>query len=473
MFGYAPKELVGRSIEAMSSGEPPHTQADAFAWIDKASATGQPQRFDWRCKTKDGRPFWCEVSIRFASIGGASMLLAIARDLTERLAIEGQLRQAQKMEAIGQLTGGIAHDFNNLLGVIIGNLDLLREARPDDAFAELTGDALDAALRGAQLTRRLLAFARRQPLQPQPTDLKLLVAGTVKLFRRVLGEDIEISVRFAKDVGEVMADPAQLEAALTNLATNARDAMPHGGRLSIAVEPCSVDAEYASANQDVTPGEYGVIEMTDTGEGMSAEVMNRIFEPFYTTKDRERGTGLGLSMVFGFIKQSGAHVGVRSQAGVGTTFRLYLPRAASAAEPAAPLRRTNLAPARGETVLVVEDSGPLGRIAALELSSFGYRVLQTSDGPSASALLDAEPADVLFTDVVMPGELDGVTLARIATQRWPGLKVILTSGFAETRRAAELADAEHRLLAKPYRKSELVQAVRDALDAPIALHADP
>jgi PAS domain S-box-containing protein len=471
MFGYAPGEMVGLDIEAISSGEPPYTQSDALAWIERAAVSGLPQRFDWRCKTKDGQLFWAEISVRFASIGGRRLMLAIVHDLTERQAIESQLQQAQKMEAIGQLTGGLAHDFNNLLGVIIGNLDLLREARPGDGeLAELSGDALDAALRGADLTRRLLAFARRQPLQPQRIDPMALISGTVKLLSRVIGENIEISVRFADDVGYVLADPAQLEAALTNLATNARDAMPRGGKLSITAARRWLDADYAAANRDVAPGDYAMIEVTDTGEGMSPEVISRVFEPFYTTKGRDQGTGLGLSMVFGFLKQSGGHVSVYSEVGVGTTFRLYLPRLAVAEDLAATAPPTNLTrgqgqgQGQGETVLVVEDNVPLRRVAVRELRSFGYRVIEASNGAGALAQLEAGPAHVLFTDVVMPGDLDGFELARIAAQRWPEMKVILTSGFPKTGPAADLGAANLRLLAKPYRKADLVQAVREVLD---------
>ncbi|HXP29741.1 MAG TPA: MASE4 domain-containing protein, partial [Stellaceae bacterium] len=249
---------------------------------------------------------------------------SLKSEIAERQRAEAQLVQAQKMEAIGNLTGGMAHDFNNLLGIIIGNLDTLRERKSVDCdVKELGGEALDAAIRGADLTRRLLAFARRQPLQPQRIALDELIAGNAKLLRRTLGEHIEISLEAAADLWPVIADPAQLEASLTNLATNARDAMPKGGRLMIATANRRLDADYAAAHAEVTPGDYAMIEVSDTGSGMTKEVLSRIFEPFYTTKERDKGTGLGLSMVFGFMKQSGGHINVYSEVGVGTTFRLY------------------------------------------------------------------------------------------------------------------------------------------------------
>jgi PAS domain S-box-containing protein len=465
MFGYAAEDLIGQGLQAISSGEPPYTQSQALDWREKAAVSGEPQRFDWRGRTKDGRLLWVDISLRVAVIGGRRLALAIVRDLTERRGMEEQLRQAQKMEAIGQLTGGIAHDFNNLLGVIIGNLDLLRGLRwEDDELIELSGDALDAALGGADLTRRLLAFARRQPLQPQRIDLKVLVSGTVKLLRRVLGEDISIALDLAADTGAVLADPAQLESALTNLATNARDAMPAGGRLMIATRRARLDEAYAAAHQDVTPGDYAMIEVTDTGEGMGAEVMSRIFEPFYTTKAGDHGTGLGLSMVFGFLKQSGGHVSVYSEPAVGTTFRLYLPRIAEADPSKAAVPPATPSQGRGEMVLVVEDNDSLRRVAVRELRTLGYQVIEAPGGAEALSILDAVKIDLLFTDVVLPGGIDGLDLARQGIERRPDLKVLLTSGFPQTKLADKFQPSDFRLLTKPYRRSDLARTLREVLD---------
>ena len=466
MFGYGEGELVGRDLRVLAAETPTYTPEQAKAWMAKA-ATGPPRRFDLHCRRKDGRAFWAALSMQVASIGGRQVVLAVAHDLTERLAIEDQLRQAQKIEAIGQLTGGIAHDFNNLLGVIIGNLDLLRETRlEDEELSELSGDALEAALRGADLTRQLLAFARRQPLQPKKLDINELVTGTTRLLKRVLGENIEISVRFEDEACLVMADRTQLEAALTNLATNARDAMPRGGQLIISTGVRDLDADYAAVQQDVAPGRYALIEVTDTGIGMPAEVRDHIFEPFYTTKDRDRGTGLGLSMVFGFLKQSGGHVSVYSEAGVGTTFRLYLPSASGEAAMKTEPNLVDQLVGRGETALVVEDDTPIRRIVVRYFRELGFNVVEAKNAAEAVACLDAEAIDILFTDVVMPGAMDGVELAHMAAERWPSLNVILTSGFPQTKLQDDLDQDRFRLLSKPYRKADLAQVLRESLKRP-------
>ena len=465
MLGYKADELIGSDFQTLSSGAKPYTESDARGWMEKAAASRQPQRFAWQSRTKDGRVLPVEVSMRFALIGGEEVVLAIMRDLSERQVIEAQLRQSQKMEAVGQLTGGMAHDFNNLLGVIIGNLDLIRDTGPlDPRIDELVGQALEAALGGADLTRRLLAFARRQPLQPVRIDLKELVARTVKLLARVLGENIEISVELGEGDCFVIADATQLEAALTNLATNARDAMPRGGRLLISTGRRGLDADYAASNRDVTPGEYAVIEVTDTGVGMPPEVIGKIFDPFFTTKEVGKGTGLGLCMVFGFLKQSGGHITVYSEVGVGTTFRLYLPRVEDGGTAEAPAQPAALSSSKGEMVLVVEDNTALRRTAVRQLRELGYRVLDVQNGAEALAQLEANAVDLLFTDIVMPAGMDGFELANTAKARWPDLKVILTSGYPERKVAESLATVNFPLLTKPYRRAALAQILREVLD---------
>ncbi|HUQ37734.1 MAG TPA: PAS domain-containing protein [Aestuariivirga sp.] len=382
---------------------------------------------------------------------------------------ERRLVQAQKMEAIGNLTGGLAHDFNNLLGIIIGNLDLLR-GQPgggitkDPNLEQLTGEALDAALRGADLTRRLLAFARRQTLQPQRTDLNELVEGISKLLRRTLGTDIEIKLNLEPQVWPVNVDPSQLGASVINIVNNARDAMPNGGTLTITTGNRQLDEDYAAAHSDLAPGDYTLVEVSDTGSGMPAELLNHIFDPFFTTKEQGKGTGLGLSMVFGFIKQSSGHINVYSEVDHGTTFRLYLPRAMTAADaPAAPKASTQ----KGhETVLAVEDNEGLRRVVVRQLNDLGYRVLEAPDGAAALKALESKPVDLLFTDIMMPGGMSGYDLAKNALARWPSLKVLLTSGFPETKlnRNGNAAIKMH-LLTKPYRKDDLSLALRKALDA--------
>jgi PAS domain S-box-containing protein len=466
MFGYTCDELIGGDIQMISSGIAPYTQVDAMGWHAKALASARPQRFDWQCKAKDGRLFWAEMSIHFAAIGGRDVVIASVRDMTERQTVEAQLRQAQKMEAIGNLTGGMAHDFNNMLGVVVGNLDLVRERLGGDKeLHEMVGEALEAAWRGADLTRRLLAFARRQPLRPARIEINGLVSDTVRLLRRLLGEDIEVVLELGNDIWPVMADPAQLEASLANLATNARDAMPTGGRLIITTSNRHLDADYAATHTEITPGDFVTIEVSDTGSGMSAEIVSQVFEPFFTTKELGKGTGLGLSMVFGFLRQSGGHVNVYSELGVGTTFRLYLPRAtvdgeARELEDVQPATR-----GAGETVLVVEDNSAMRRVAVRQLRDLGYRVLECERATAALDILQVDSVDLLLTDIVMPGGLDGVELARIARERWPALKIVLTSGFPQTRVESngDLPGGLN-LLSKPYHKEELAAALRGALD---------
>jgi CheY-like chemotaxis protein len=315
------------------------------------------------------------------------------------------------------------------------------------------------------MTRRLLAFARQQPLKPERIDINRQVGGIVRLLRRTLGEDIEIGLDTASDLWPVTADAAQLEAAITNLATNARDAMPNGGRLLITTANRELDADYVAMNPDVTPGGYAAIEVTDTGSGMPPEVIERIFEPFYTTKALGRGTGLGLSMVFGFIKQSGGHISVYSEPGIGTTFRLYFPRADKPTETPEETRQAETRPRGSEAVLAVEDNAGLRRIVVRQLRQLGYRPLE-ADGPAAAlAVLETEQVDLLFTDIVMPGGIDGIALAKQAIARWPGLRVLLTSGFPGTKIDARLGALEGTvtLLSKPYRTSDLARALRETL----------
>ncbi len=379
---------------------------------------------------------------------------------------EHRFIQAQKMEAVGSLTGGLAHDFNNLLGIIIANLDLLQPVTKELQDAdEFVSEALGAALRGADLTRRLLAFARKQPLKPECVALNELIAGLAKLLGRTLGEHIEIELALAPDIWEITVDPFQLESAITNLATNARDAMPRGGRIVIATKNAHLDAEYAAQHAEVTPGDYALIELSDTGTGMAPEVLSHIFEPFFTTKERGRGTGLGLSMVFGFIKQSGGHITVYSEIEKGTTFRLYLPRHVGG-EPAT-LTATAGQTIRGgiETILVVDDNGKIRQAVTKQLTQLGYRVIEAENGRAALAILEtAESIHLLFSDVIMPGGIDGFELAAEATKRKPGLKVLLTSGFPEGFGKTTQPMLGCRMLSKPYRSAQLAHALRELLD---------
>jgi PAS domain S-box-containing protein len=470
IFGLAKHEFDGRHASFLNMVHPDDRAALAAA-TRAAVERNVPMRVSYRIVRRDGTVRWIQQqarALREAGDGAATRLVGVLQDVTEARLVEQQLVQAQKMEAVGNLTGGMAHDFNNLLGVIIGNLDLLRpQVAGQSEAGELIGDALDAAMRGADLTRRLLAFARRQPLQPQAVAPNDLVAGIVKLLSRTLGESIEVALDLAPDVWPITVDPAQLEATIANLATNARDAMPKGGSLTIATANRQLDADYASAHAEVEPGDYVMIEVSDNGSGMTPEIAARVFEPFFTTKDLGKGTGLGLSMVFGFIKQSGGHVNVYSEPGVGTTFRLYLPRAdklqAAAADKAEAAPR---AAGGNETVLVVEDNVAMRRIVVRQLTELGYRVVEADSGATARDILERETVDVLLTDIVMPGELDGIALAQLAVLRHPSLKIVLTSGFPENKfNGRGDATAGMRLLSKPYRRDDLARTLREVLNA--------
>jgi len=448
----------------------PDDRDEVAAAVLPAIREGKLYRGEFRIRRANtGEERWVRAIIRtlIDPNGKLGYFLGVHIDVTEEKRAADQLRQAQKMEAIGNLTGGMAHDFNNLLGVIIGNLDMARPLVASNAEAgQLMQEAVDAAVSGAELTRRLLAFARQQPLRPECIEANALVTNIVRLLRRTLGENIEIMLDLGDALWPVVADPVQLEAALTNLATNARDAMPRGGRLVIATANRQLDPDYAAAHAEVIAGDYVAVEVTDSGTGMPPEVADQIFEPFFTTKEQGKGTGLGLSMVFGFIKQSGGHINVYSEVGKGTTFRLYLPRATS--ETAAPTETVKTAaPSRGggETVLAVEDNERLRRLVMRQLRALGYQPIEAVNAVEALSILERQPVDVLFSDIVMPGDLDGIELAQEVRKRWPSIKVVLTSGFPGARLDDQLGPQNGvvRILSKPYRSEELGAALREVL----------
>jgi signal transduction histidine kinase len=376
-----------------------------------------------------------------------------------------QLQQAQKMEAIGNLTGGMAHDFNNLLTVVVGNLDVLRDAIADNPRASALADAaMRAAIRGAELIRRLLAFARRQPLAPKLIDVGELVLGMTELLRRTLGEHIEIAVAGGHGLWPVMIDPAQLDAAIVNLATNARDAMPKGGRLTVETRNARLDADYVALNPEAVPGDYVLVEVSDNGGGMTPEILVKAFEPFFTTKDVGEGSGLGLSMVFGFVKQSEGHIKIYSEPGEGTTVRIYLPRAARPAEATATGASSPPAPRGRETILVVEDNEDVRNVVVRQLADLGYTALAAANPRAALAILKdpAAKIDLLFTDLIMPGGMSGHDLAHAAVAHRPGLAVLFTSGYPgnSLRNGDRIKDGEH-FLGKPYRRDDLARKLRE------------
>ncbi len=432
-------------------------------WLTGLAQKGTPGALEYGITLPDGRTRLVHNEGR-AIVDADGVVRRVAgtmQDITDQRLLQRQLAQAQKMEAIGNLTGGIAHDFNNAIGVIVGNMQLLLEQIAGTADArELCEDALAAGRRAADLTQRLLAFARRQPLSPRSIDINHMIGETVKLLRRVVQPNIDTVFDPAPELHSIVIDPVQLEAAITNLSVNAADAMPMGGRLRIATGVAMLDSGYAALHPEVVPGRYTLITVSDTGSGMSPEVMEHIFEPFFTTKPPGQGTGLGLSMVFGFIKQSGGHITVYSEPGHGTTFRLYLPtRAGSAPEPHAP--STESIPGGGQTVLLVEDDALLRRTVLRQLMELGYKVIEADSAMAAIAVLESgAPIGLVLSDVVMPGEIDGVGLAERVSRAFPSIRILLISGFPEARSNGHAGVAPRfRLLGKPFDRDQLAAAI--------------
>ncbi len=423
----------------------------------------------YRFRRGDGEYAWVagRTQIIRASDGQAVRLVGSMEDITERLALEEQLRQAQRLDSMGRLTGGVAHDFNNLLTVIVGNAELLTEqlaAQP--RLAELAGMVVQAAERAAELTRHLLAFARKQPLQPRPVDANELVGGMAPLLQRTLGAQVEIVLAPADGLWRALVDPAQLDNALLNLCVNARDAMPHGGRLTIATANRQVTAAEAQQHPGLQPGAYVVLSVSDTGTGIAPEHLRRVFEPFFTTKPQGQGIGLGLAMVYGFAKQSGGHVDITSQPGQGVIVKLFLPQTTET-DARQPRPEAPTAQGQQETILLVEDDRMVLRYVHGQLLALGYRVVQAENAAQALEIIGGpEPIDLLFTDMLMPG-MTGRQLADRAARLRPQLKVLYTSGYAETGIVHDGRLEEGiQLLNKPYRREELARRLREVLAQP-------
>lgn len=394
------------------------------------------------------------------------------RDRTEELERKAEaLRQSQKMEAIGQLTGGVAHDFNNLLQVIVGNLELVRRSMPSDAgrLIRAVNAAMNGARRAATLTQRLLAFARRQPLAPKALDINALINGLSELLPRTLGETIAVETVLAAGLWRVETDPNELENTIINLAVNARDAMPHGGQLTIETANAHIDEAYASAHAEVRAGQYVLLSVSDSGFGMDADTVRQAFEPFFTTKPVGKGTGLGLSQVYGFVKQSGGHVKIYSEPALGTTVRIYLPRLLADPSPSElPVQDSSIPEAAArETILVVEDDEDVRCYSVESLRELGYHVLEAADGPAALDLLRANTSvSALFTDVVLPGGMTGAQLAAQAKGLRPALRILFTTGYARNAVVHQgKLDAGVQLLTKPFSFTDLATRIRDVLDS--------
>jgi PAS domain S-box-containing protein len=468
MFGWSRREMVGKQLISLILPEALQSQRkkvrEQLLRNEVLAAAGD--RFEIDAIRKDGRSFRIEVSLKALRRRSGYVFNTFVRDLTQKIAAEEQLRQAQKMDALGQLTGGIAHDFNNVLTVITGTIEILAEevsGKPDmAAIARLIGEAAD---RGTELTGHLLAFARKQPLQPRETDINHLIIDSAKLMRPALGEQIEIESMLGDSLWTALVDPSQLSAALLNLAINARDAMPGGGKLTLETRNVNFDADYASANGDAQAGDYVMIAVSDTGSGIPEPIRDRVFDPFFSTKGVGKGTGLGLSMVYGFVKQSGGHIKLYSEEGYGTTFKLYLPKADAPAEQSAALSSAPEMEGGSETILVVEDDPLVRAYVNTQLQSLGYKTLSAATGAEALAIADGGAAfDLLFTDVIMPGRLNGRQLAVEMMRRRSPLKVLFTSGYTENAIVHHgRLDSGVLLLAKPYRKADLARMLRVAL----------
>ena len=470
IFGYAPDELVGKSSRIVYASEEDYDQVARLRLDFNAPDTaGEVDPIQVSFRRKSGETFPGEIIATIIRDAQRNVLgvMGLVRDITQQLKQEQALRQSQRMDALGQLTGGIAHDFNNLLTIIMGSHELFEVSADPQEAREFVRRANEAAEMGARLTGRMLSFSRQRRLEPAIVDLNEHVLNMMDLVRRSLGETIALSTSLAGNLGTVRADPSEIENAVLNLAINARDAMPKGGRLIIQTENVSLADEDACAEIGLVPGQYVRLSISDTGSGMPPEVVARAFEPFFTTKAPGRGTGLGLASIYGFVKQSGGNATIYSEPGRGTTVNLYLPRAAPVEALGRDAAAGKAPAATGETVLVVEDNPELRALSLRRIKLLGYRVLEADSGPSALAVLQGEgEIDLIFSDVVMPGGMTGYELARQATQRDPAIKVLLTSGYdAEAGSAQDSTDSQLKVLRKPYKQADLARALREVLAA--------
>ena len=470
--GYAPEEIIGRHFSNF------YMEADRAAGLPRAGLETASREGRWEHEgqrlRKDGTPFWAHVVIDAIRDDGGKLIgfAKVTQDITKRREAEAALQEAQatmirsqKLEAIGQLTGGVAHDFNNLLQVISGNLQLLSKDIAGNARAEVrVQNALAGVARGSKLASQLLAFARRQPLEPRVVNVGRLIKGMDELLRRALGGEIEVETVVAGGLWNNLIDPDQLENAILNLAINARDAINDEGRLTIEASNAFLDDEYVRQYDDLNAGQYVMIAVTDTGTGIPPDILERVYEPFFTTKAEGKGTGLGLAMVYGFLKQSGGHVKIYSEMGAGTTVKLYFPRNVASEDILVGAASSEVKGGK-ETVLVVEDDDEVREVAVSMLTELGYRVLKARDAASALVIVDSGiPIDLIFTDVMMPGTLRSPELAKKAKERLPNVAVLFTSGYTQNAIVhGGRLDPGVELLAKPYTREALARKIRHVL----------
>jgi PAS domain S-box-containing protein len=467
IFGWTCEDAVGRSVDETVMPER-YRQAHRDG-LARYLATGEAKVLNRRIELvalrADGEEFPVELSITPIRRGDTRSFSASIRDMTEHKARQEQLRQLQRLDAVGRLTGGVAHDFNNLLAIIHGNAEMLLGRLNDDPeSAEMADDVMDASARGAELVRRLLAFARMQHLDPEPIDLNVRLPNILGLLERSLGENVGVRIKPAKRLWTASVDPTQVDDALVNLAINARDAMSEGGTLTIETYNVTLDEDYSGHHAEVKPGDYVMLAVSDTGTGMPPEVIAKAFEPFFTTKEEGKGTGLGLSQVFGWIKQSGGHIKIYSEVGHGTTVKLYLPRATGRGSEIV-IEPKISTPTGDETIFVVEDNPKVRKTVIRQLRDLGYKTFDAESGSRALQLVkEGVDFDLLLTDIIMPGGITGYQLAEQLRVQRPSLRVLFTSGYTDLASNGGQSTQNDPLLSKPYRKQDLGRMVRAILD---------
>jgi PAS domain S-box-containing protein len=466
LFGYDETEILGRNV-AMLMPEALAHRHDTF--ISNHVNTGEKRIIDIGRDVeglrKDGAIFPLHLSVGRAMVDDKLVFIAILHDLSQRKATEDALSRSQRLDAIGQMTGGIAHDFNNLLTVVIGNLELLEMRVDGDKAKVLLNDALEAAELGADLTSRLMVFGRNSALSPEPCSLNDICKTSLAMLKRTLGATYRIQTKFHDDIAMVLIDPTQIQTSIMNLALNAKDAMPNGGKLVFETENINIDDTYVAQETDVAKGSYVRLTISDTGQGMSLEARQRAFEPFFTTKPTGKGTGLGLSMVYGFVRQSNGYITLYSELGRGSSFGLYFPALnAEQADQNAPVkaRSAALPRGRGQQIMVVEDNPQVCRLTVERLLDLGYSTLEAENADDAYALLKTSPdVELLFSDLVMPGTMSGFELAHLVRNEFPHLKILLTSGYSEDIVQQQSTDKEKfDLIRKPYRQVELAKKLQ-------------